>query len=248
MLACAVPAFASGDLEQIDLLIDQAETLAKQGKAGEAESSMRSALDTAVTRLGSFHIAVAGINRRLASFLIDQHRYADAEHCLQKALVITSGYTPAAALNGEFRGITVFVNNALENPNRLPGSLEVADVLEGYARLYASTDRFSDAERMLKTATITYSNGVGQVAANYLFLSGDSTESYIRSMIALANVRANQSKVVEAEQTFETAISKMRSNPARLVPLLKAKARFYRLQGRSSEAESTESEAESAGR
>ncbi len=251
-VALPIPPVCAADLSDIDQLVSRAEGFAARGKPDEAESDFRSALELTVGKFGSFHAATAGLNRRLASFLLDQNRTAEAERCLQKALVITSGYSPAAALDGEFRGVSVFTNNALQNPDQLPGSFELADVLEGYASLYASQGRYSDAERLLKTATRVYEDGAANRASTGFILRGDSHELFLRAMTQLAFVQSKQSKVVEAEQTFTRAASITRARKGATSPelaeVLRSLARFYRCQGRTSDAEAAESEAASQSR
>lgn len=246
VLACATNCSAN-ETSDIDQLVLQAENLGNAGKWAEAEVALRNALTTCISKFGSFHLATAGLNRRLASFLIPQGRQVEAERCLQKALVITSGYAPAAALDGEFRGVSVFTSEALQNPDKLPGSFELADVLEGYASLYYSMGRFADAERMLKTATRIYEDGGASRASTVLYLNGDSQEAFLRAMLQLSRTQARQSKVVEAEQTLTKTIATVKgrkgSSSPQHVQALRALGQFYRGQGRNSEAETTENEA-----
>ncbi|MBY0546428.1 MAG: tetratricopeptide repeat protein [Candidatus Obscuribacterales bacterium] len=249
-LLCLPPARSdSGNQADLDQLVESAELLTAQRKLVEAELVWRNALSLVTTRFGSFHPVTAGINKRIASFLIDQNRLSDAERHLQKALVIASGYNPAAALDGEFRGVNVFTNNALQNPDSLPGNFELADVLEGYASLYSKQNRYSDAERLLKTSARIYDGGADNKAAAGYLLRTDSHENHIRTILELANVQSRQSKFVEAEETFQKAITitkkRKGDNAPELVRVLHSLSSFYREQGRNSDAESTDSEAAS---
>lgn len=243
------PGTEAGELADIDQLVQSAEQLTDQRKFGEAEVVWRNALSLVTARLGSFHPVTAGINKRVASFLIDQNRFSDAERHLQRALVIASGYNPAAALDGEFRGVSVFTNNALQNPDSLPGSFQLADVLEGYASLYAKQNRYSDAERLLKTCARIYDGGADNKAAAGYLLRNDSHENHMRAILELADVQSRQSKVVDAEATLQKAITITKArkgeNSPELGRVLRSLSSFYRAQGRNGDAESTDSEAAS---
>ena len=237
----------ANELADVDQLVDSAEQLTAQRKFAEAELAWRNALALVNTRLGSFHPVTAGINKRVASFLIDQNRFSDAERHLQKALVISSGYSPAAALDGEFRGVSVFTSNALQNPDSLPGSFELADVLEGYASLFSKQSRLADAERLLKTSARIYDSGADNKAAAGYFLRSDSHENHIRTVLELAEVQSRQSKTVEAEQTLQKAVSITKARKGERSPevgrVLRSLSSFYRAQGRNTDADTIDSEA-----
>ena len=249
LLCLSFGAGHAGDFSDIDQAIGKAEELAARGKIEEAELDYRNALSLTIAKFGSFHAATAGVNRRIATFLLEQNRLVEAERHLQKALVITSGYSPAAALNGEFRGVSVFCANALQNPDSLPGSFELADVLEGYANLYCRRGSYADAERLLKTCARILPAAPAQQPYLGALPQSEDSQARTRVVLQLASVQARQSKVVEAEQTLQALKASLKTrketSSAELIKVLKALAEFYREQRRQSDAETSEAEAAS---
>ena len=243
LLSCT-PAFADVQSD-IDSLVQQARKDNGDGNYADAESKLKQALFLSSNRLGAMDSTTGSTARRLADFYMNRNRYADAEHCLQRSLVIASKYSVAVSdSNGDFQNVRGFLNESVRNPQTLPGSIEVADALSGIANLYSRMGRYSDSERLYKRVIQIYQNG-GENAGNPIYYTPDSKEKLADTQLGLAQSYYRQGNVLDAENMFKTYVSTVREdkgNSKDLALALTHLAEFYKSQSRSSDADAAESE------
>jgi tetratricopeptide (TPR) repeat protein len=246
-MACSFPLRVWADtLGDVDALIQQARKENSEENYSDAENHYRQALSLSVRSVGGMSSVAGRSCRSLAEFLMNRGRYADAEHYMQRALVIASGYSGAAQdSEGEFQNTRQFVSDILQNPNRLAGSLEVAATLSSLADLRTREGKYNDAERMLRRCVQIYkSSGTG--AGSPLNYSADSVQLLAEHQRSLAQVLYKEGNTMEAEEAFKTYVDTVRQakGPSpELADALEHLSSFYRSQNRSSDADAADSEA-----
>jgi len=230
----------------VDALIQQASKENSEENYSDAENHYRQALSLSVRSIGGMSSVAGRSCRSLAEFLMNRGRYVDADHYMQRALVIASGYSSASQdSEGEFQNTRQFVSDILQNPHRLVGSLEVAATLSSLADLRIREGKYSDAERMLKRCVQIYRNS-GSTAGSPLNYSANSVQLLAEHQRSLAQVLYKEGNSMEAEEAFKAYVDTVRQakGPSpELADALEHLSSFYRSQSRGSDADAAESEA-----
>lgn len=229
----------------IDALLAQARKDNGDGNTADAEIHLRQALSISADRLGAMASTTGNTSRKLADFYMNRGRYSEAEHYLQRALVIAAKYSVAVSdSNGEFQNVRGFLNESVRNPQSLPGSIEVAETLGGIANLYSRMGRYPDSERIFKRVIQIYQNG-GENAGSVLYYTANSKEKLAETQLGLAQAYYHEGNVVEAENMFKSYVSTVREDKGQSRDLAEALAHlaaFYKSQSRNSDADAIESE------
>lgn len=241
---CGVRADVFTDL---DTQVLKADELLDQGKPVEAELTLKNATSTSARVLGAGHPATGGLCRRLAQLYLELNRLTEAERYLQRSLVIACGYGPVASLDGEPIGASIFLRDAVQRPDNLPGSYAVADALNGFAELYSRQGRFADASRLLRRVVAIYEQGAAGQAGTPLALSPDSQDRHAEALSKLGSALARQYDYLEAEKVLKKAVTRARESKGthshEAAEAVANLASLYRMQGRISEAAALEDEA-----
>lgn len=243
LLFCALPAFADS-ASDAEALFEQADKENADGSYSDAENHYKQGLKTAVSGLGAMSSLAGKLARQLGDFYVKRGRYADAEHYYQRSLIVTSNYSEALADGeGDFRNVRGFLTDAIQNPEHLPASIEVANTLSSLAELYRRTNRWPDCERLLRRV-IKIFDGANMTSSQYY--TADAKNALEQSELNLAQVLASQGKTTEAENIFKTYVDRIRKrygNSPKLADALNNLAAFYKSQDRSSDADTASSEA-----
>lgn len=232
----------------IDIIVDQANAYYLRADYTEAELEMRKALATATSRLGAMHPATGGLSRRMAQMYLDQNRLTEAERYLRRALIIATGYGPVAStIEGDFIGVSIFINQSLQNPDSLTGSYVTADVLGAYSELFMRQGRYNDAVRLLQRVVKITEQGTANAASAYEYRA-DAKDLLSQALIRLGIAQTKQAHYQEAEETLNRAVSVTREAKgkysAQSAAAVQALRRLYHAQGRSSDAQTLDEELE----
>lgn len=198
---------------------------------------------------GVASLQAAGAARALSSFYIKQGRFTEAERYLKHALVATSGYSEIRIRGKELTSADVWMTNVLMKPENLPANFEVADVLDGFADLYRARGRLADSERILRRCLEMYKSLANNDFAGTLAGQTSPFTLQVYASIKLASVLSEESSPAEAEKLLQQSLALCKEGKGvtqnDLLDTLTAMARFYRSQGRETEASQYESEVES---
>ncbi|MBX9689931.1 MAG: tetratricopeptide repeat protein [Candidatus Obscuribacterales bacterium] len=246
LVLLGLPASANPESD-IDRLLQSAAAANGAANYSEAESFYKQALSNSVERLGAMSPYAGKVALNLGEFYMNNGRYGDAEHFMQRALIVASGYNSAvASSDGEFRNVKIYLSNITKDPNMLPGSVEVADCLSSLANLYTKQERYTDAERFLRRIIQIYGDGGGEKAGSLLSYTPNSSQMLAEHQRSLALVLSKQGNATEAESVFKTYVAtvrKAKGNSPELQDALRHLSAFYQGQNRSAEAEAAEQEA-----
>ena len=222
---------------------DQADKENSEGSYSDAENHYKLGLNTAVSQMGAMSSLAGKLARQLGDFYVKRGRYADAEHYYLRALVVTSGYSDALSdSEGDFRNVRGFLSDALQNPERLPASVEVANTMSSLANLYLRQGKLAESEKLLRRVVKILD---GNTQNNSSLHGGDTRPAHESSELSLAQVLAKQGKSMEAESTFKSYVEHLRSrygNSPKLAEGLSHMSAFYKSQDRSSDAEAAANE------
>lgn len=222
---------------------DQGDKENADGSYSDAENHYKLGLKTAVSGMGAMSSLAGKLARQLGDFYLKRGRYADAEHYYQRALIVTSNYSEALADGeGDFRNVRGFLTDAIQNPQHLPASIEVANTLSSLAELFQRQGRLAESERLLRQVVTIFDGANGSSAQYY---TNDARNAMEQSELSLAQILAKQGKSMDAEKTFKSYVEHARKrygNSPKLAEALNHLAAFYKSQDRSSDADSAKSE------
>lgn len=222
---------------------DQGDKENADGSYSDAENHYKLGLKTAVSGMGTMSSLAGKLARQLGDFYLKRGRYADAEHYYQRALIVTSNYSEALADGeGDFRNVRGFLTDAIQNPQHLPASIEVANTLSSLAELFQRQGRLAESERLLRQVVTIFDGANGSSAQYY---TNDARNAMEQSELSLAQILAKQGKSMDAEKTFKSYVEHARKrygNSPMLAEALNHLAAFYKSQDRSSDADSAKSE------
>lgn len=232
-------------LSDIDALLQQATKDNGESNFSDAETHFRSALSLSSERLGAMSPTCGRVSRQLGEFYMNRGRYGDAERYLYRSLVVSAGYSGAVSdSEGDFTNTKRFINDAIQNPSQLPGSLEVSNSLSSIANLFTKEGRYQDAERILKRLVQIFQGGASS-AGSPLSYSSNSAQMLSEYQRTLAQLYYKEGNVLDAETMFKASVETVRKEKgpsAELADALKHLSVFYKSQSRSSEADASDAE------
>lgn len=242
LVLCSVNAVWADVNSDASKLVEQAEKDNAEGNTSDAENHYRQALKTAVSGAGAMSSIAGQMSRELGTFYMKQGRNSEAENYFQRAIVINANYSEALSDGeGNFSNVRTFLAQAIQRPENLPASIEMANTLSCLADLYRRTGRYADSERLLKRVIQVYDGGA--TASQYY--TADAKNVLEQSQLNLAQVQLKEGKSTEAESSFKAFVETTRKNHGnspKLAEALGHLAAYYKSQDRSSDADTAEAE------
>ena len=166
----------------------------QQGNYAQAVQWAQEALRAAEATFGSEHINVATSLNALAVLYKDQGKYAEAEPLFRRALAIwekVRGSGESAEAEPLYHGALVVRKRAMG-----AGHLDVANLLNNLAQLYAAQGKYADAEPLYQRSLAIREKTLG------------SEHSFVAdSLNNLAGLYKAQGKYAEAEPLYKRALA-----------------------------------------
>lgn len=234
-----------------DCLNNLAEVYVAEGRLREAEHLFKEALDMRIKILGLMSNDTGRSLAGLARVAQLEGRNADAMQLLRRALKIVVHADGSVIQGNDIINQEYLVNNLLKNPDDIPGSPEVAIVLDGLASLYVSQGQYDVAQRLLKKVIAICDVPASMDVSRLFRKPWDGGVDLGGSLINLARIYEARGQEGDGLPLYERALSarKKAFGPGhpKTRETIRQLARLYRQKGRQSEAEDIEAEDRAAG-